>query len=172
MMELSLDEVDEMLNRVRPIGCPVPPKVLRQRRTTLTATWNCVSYAREVLALDLEVLNRHGRAVDPVQAIVDDLPDLLAGAWDDGGWSLGVDTSDAPDVVAADAGLLLDLHQEMVSSELGDPNVIRSLLVRMKERRSALTVQKHRLEKEIAQTKKMLLQQYAAGIASADDWLA
>jgi hypothetical protein len=93
MMLRSLDELDEVLNRAYPIDCSVPPTVLRQRRTTLTATWNCVSYAIEVPALDLKVLNRHTYAEARLQAIIDDLPDLLAGAWDDSAWSFSVDPS-------------------------------------------------------------------------------
>jgi hypothetical protein len=85
MMLRSLDELDEVLNRAYPIDCSVPP--------TLTATWNCVSYAIEVPALDLKVLNRHTYAEARLQAIIDDLPDLLAGAWDDSAWSFSVDPS-------------------------------------------------------------------------------
>jgi hypothetical protein len=71
----------------------------------------------------------------------------------------------------ADTDGLLDLHQELVSSDLDDPSVARSLLARMKIRKSALMKRKHRLEKEIKQIQAILLRQYAAGVASADDWL-
>jgi hypothetical protein len=169
MMDLSLDAVDEVLSGTRPIGCSAPPKLLRQRRRELTATWSCASYAMEVLAFDLAVLNRAAHAVDRLQAIVDDLPDLLAGSRDDGGWSLAVDLSDTN---AVEAERLLDLHEEMVSSDLDDPHVVRSLLVRMGARRTALTERKHHLETEMAEIKRALLKQYATGTASADDWLA
>jgi hypothetical protein len=38
--------------------------------------------------------------------------------------------------------------------------------------RHALIEGRHRLEREIAQTRGMLLREYGAGTASADDWLA
>jgi hypothetical protein len=168
MMDLSLDAVDEVLSGTRPIGCAAPPKLLRQRRRELTATWNCVSYAMEVLALDLAVLTREAHSVDRLQAIVDDLPDLLAGSGDDGAWSLAVNLSD---IMAVQPERLLDLHEEMVSSDLADPKVVGSLLVRMRARQTALTKRKHHLETEMLEAKRTLLEQYAAGTASADDWL-
>jgi hypothetical protein len=169
MMPVSLDDLDEVLNQVHPGGAPLPPEALRRRRAALTATWNCVAYAIEVLALDLAVINRHASSEDGLQAIVDDLPGLLAGGWDDGEWSCAVDVSDT---VAADTNPLLDLHHEMVDRDLGDLNVAHSLLVRMKALRRALIQRKHRLEREITQTKEMLLRQYMAGSASTDDWFA
>jgi hypothetical protein len=167
----SLDEVNGVLNQGYPIDDSVPPTVLRQRRAALTPTWICVSYAIEVLAVDLQVLNRHKRSdKDHLQAIIDDMPDFLAGSWDNSGWSYSVDTSELI-ATAADTDGLLDLHQELVSSDLDDPSVARSLLARMKIRKSALMKRKHRLEKEIKQIQAILLRQYAAGVASADDWL-
>jgi hypothetical protein len=168
MMSVALDALNEK-NRVRPISHPVSPRILRQRRATLAAAWRRVSCAIEVLTLDLEILSRHTHAVDRVQAIVDELPDLLACSWEFDEPRVPLDTSD---LIAADATQLLDLHREMVCSDLDDQNVARSLLVRMKVQRSELTERKHSLQTEITQTKGMLLRQYAAGTASADDWLA
>jgi hypothetical protein len=148
------------------------PTVLRQQRTALTSTQNRVSYAIEVLTVDLEALNRHTRSDhDHLQAIIDDMPDLLASGWDNGGWSFSVDTSGLI-AAAADADGLLDLHHELVSSDLDDPDVARSLLARMKVQRGALIKRKNRLDREIKQTQEILLRQYVTGIASVDDWLA
>jgi hypothetical protein len=171
MMPRSLDELDGVLNRTYGVNDSVPPTLLRQRRTALTPTWNCVSYAVEVLSLDLEVLDRQEQAdEDHLQAIVDDLPDLLAGHWDDNAWFFSIDTADSI-AVAADTSGLLDLHLEMASSDLDDPNVARSLLVRMNAQRSALIERKNRLEEEIEQIQEVLVRQYATGTASTDDWL-
>jgi len=141
------------------------PTVLRQQRTALTSTQNRVSYAIEVLTVDLEALNRHTRSDhDHLQAII-------ASGWDNGGWSFSVDTSGLI-AAAADADGLLDLHHELVSSDLDDPDVARSLLARMKVQRGALIKRKNRLDREIKQTQEILLRQYVTGIASVDDWLA
>jgi hypothetical protein len=167
----SLNEADEELNRVPSVNSSVPPSVLRQRRTALTATWNFLCYVIDALALDLEILNRYAQCEeDPLQAIIEDLPDLLAAGWDNRTWALSIDTSE---VIAAvvDADRSLDLHQELVSSDLDDPNVGLSLLVRMTVQRSALMERKIRLEMDIKQIQGILVHQYAAGVASTDDWL-
>lgn len=175
-MPRSLDELDGVLNRTYGVNDSVPPTLLRQRRTALTPTWNYVSYAVEVLSLDLEVLDR--QELDPqqqadedhLQAVIDDLPDLLADHWDDNAWFSSIDTADLI-AVAADTNGLLDLHLEMTSSDLADPNVARSLSVRMNAQISALIERKNRLEGEIDQIQEILLHQYATGTASTDDWL-
>ena len=66
---------------------------------------------------------------------------------------------------------LLDLHHEMVRSDLADTRIARSLLVRMEVRRGALIERNGELKKEINDIRASLLRQYAAGIASTDDWL-
>jgi hypothetical protein len=168
-MSVPLDALDVEPNRVQPVDRAVSPRALGRQRTALTATRNCVFYAIEALALDLEILNRCTPAAHDLQVIVDDLPDLLAGEQDHGAPSFPVDCSEA--ISAAPSDGLLDLHLEMVSSDLGDPSVTRSLSVRMHARRRTLVERKQRLENEITQTKKELIRQYAAGIASAEDWL-
>jgi hypothetical protein len=79
---------------VYPIDDSVAPTGLRQRRTALTY-WSCVSYALAVLALDVEVLNRHKHFdEDHLQAIIDGLPDLLlVGRWDNGARSYSIYTT-------------------------------------------------------------------------------
>jgi hypothetical protein len=158
MMSLSLDELDA-----------APATLLRQRRSALTPTWSYVAFAAEVLALDLQVLERQPRSGgDQLHAIIDDLPDLMAGAGDDA-WMLPMDIPDL--FAAADTDGLLDLHREMAGSDLDDPDVAHSLLVRMNVRRSALIERKSRLEEEIDRIRETLLRQYASGTASTDDWL-
>jgi hypothetical protein len=177
MMSRSLDELDAVLNSACQINDSVhindavPPTLLRQRRTALTPTWSRVSFAVEVLALDLEVLDRRTQSdEDHLQAIIDDLPDLLTDRWHDDASLLAIDTP-ALIAAAADTDGLLDLHQEMAGSDLDDPEVARSLLVRMNGQRSALIERKDRLEKEIDQIQETLLRHYATGTASTDDWL-
>ena len=161
--------LDELVNQPHPLDAQLPPGVLRRRRAALTATRDCVAYAIEVLALDLEVLNRHATAGDGLDAVVDDLPDLLARDWDGGTWPCSIDVAAT---IAAETTRLLDLHHEMVGSELDDLNVTRSILSRVQLMRHSLIEQRHRLEREITQTKERLLREYVAGTASADDWLA
>jgi hypothetical protein len=155
-----------------PTAHSVAPTVLRQRRSALTAARNYMACAIDVLALDLEILNWQEQSEgNNVPAIIDELPDLLATGWDSRTWTFSVDISDLIAAVTH-TDRLLDLHEEMVASELEDPDIAHSLFVRMKARRNALVHRTNQLEKEIEQIQKLLLQQYAAGIASTDDWLA
>jgi hypothetical protein len=142
MMSLSLLDLDA-----------APATLLRERRRALTPTWRCVSFAAEVLALDLQVLERHLLSGgDHLDAIIDHLPDLMSGHGDDA-WVLPMDIPEL--FAAADTNWQLDLH----------------LLVRINARRRMLIERKHRLEEEMDGIRETLLRQYAAGTASTDDWL-
>jgi hypothetical protein len=149
----------------------VPPALLRRRRTALTPTWGDVCFAVEVLALDLQVLDRQMRSGgDRLHAIVDDLPEFIAGRGVDDGWVLPIDISDLF-AAEADTDGLLDLHREMAGSDIGDPDVARALSVRMSGQRRALIERKNELQEEIDRIQELLLRQYATGAASIDDWL-
>ncbi len=163
-MSGSLDQLDATHNSA------VPPTLLRQTRTALTSTWGRVSFAVEVLALDLAVLNGQMRSdEDHLQAIIDNLPGLIAGRWDTDGWLLPIDTPDL--FAAADADGLLDLHRELACSDIDNPHVAHALSVRMTGQRSDLLERKNRLEMVINQIREILLLQYSTGAASTDDWL-
>jgi hypothetical protein len=169
-MSSSLDQLDEIRRRPSVIADGASPTVLRQARVALTATWNRVSYALEALALDLEVLKWLPQPNEnQLHAIIDGVPDLLAGGLD----RARPFSEDISDLVAAaaDDDELLDLHRELVSSDLDDPNVAYSLWARMEIRRGVLMAQKYRIEEEITQVRERLLRLYANGTASAEDWL-
>jgi hypothetical protein len=177
MMSRLLDEFDAVLNSAShgngsvPVNDAMPPTLLRRRLTALTPTKSRVCFAVEVLALDLEVLNWQQHSdEDHLQAIVDDLPDLLADRGSDDAWLLPIDIAELL-AAAADTDGLLDLHREMAGSDIDDPNVARALSVRMIGQMSTLIERKNRLEKEMEQIQEILLRNYAAGTASTDDWL-
>jgi len=60
----------------------------------------------------------------------------------------------------------------MVTSDLSDPDVMRDLLARVEEQRQALIERKDQLETRIRKIQEVVLQHYASGAASVDDWLA
>jgi hypothetical protein len=171
MMSSSLHELDEIRYLPSGMADSVSPAVLRQARATLTARWRSVSYALEALALELKVLNRPRLPNENgLHAIIDGLPELL-GEGLNGAWPFSDDCSEVVAAVADDAELL-DLHRELVSSDLDDPIVAYSLWARMDQRRDVLVAQRHRIEVEIAQLQEILLRQYGNGTASVEDWLA
>jgi hypothetical protein len=174
----SLEEIDSLLGRTSAVDDSVPAATLRQWRTELVRTSVFVSYAIGVLSLDVEVLThtRTGPADDALQAIVDDLPGLLAAGWVGGGWSLSPDASvsiaAAAEVAADESEGLIGLHAEMVDCDLGDPEVVQDLLARVERQRQALAERRIELEERIRRIQEAVLHQYATGAASVDDWLA
>jgi hypothetical protein len=173
----SLEEIDSILQQTGPVDETVPVATLRQWRTELVRASVFVSYAVGVLSFDVEVLTHAeaGRADDALQAIVDDLPGLLAAGWVGGGWSLSPDASAsiaaAAAVEADESEGLLGLHAEMVGCDFGDLVVVGDLLARVQEQRSALTERRVQLEERIRLIQEIVLRQYASGVASVDDWL-
>jgi hypothetical protein len=132
---LSLEEIDSVLERTSPSTESIPSRTLRQWRNELVRASVVVSYAIGVLSLDVEVLT-HGvssTGEDALESFVDDLPDILASGWVGGGWSLSPDASAsiaaaaAAEVALDQSVSLLGLHMETVSSDLGDPDVVRDL---------------------------------------------
>jgi hypothetical protein len=173
----SLEEVDAVLNEADPIDDSIPTATLRRWRTELVRASVFVSYAIGVLSLDVEVLGHPATSSngDTLQSLVDDLPGLLASGWVGGGWSLSPDAS-ASIAAAAEMAIdqsdgLLDLHAEVVTSELADPDVVRDLLARVEDHLQALIERKDRLEARIRRIQEVVLQQYGTGAASVDDWL-
>ncbi len=179
-MTYSLEEFDSLLSRAKPVNASLPVATLRQWRTELVHASVFVSFAIGVLSIDVEVLRESLEAIessenDVLKAVVDDLPSILASGWVGGGWSLAPDASvsvGAANELSLDhAEGLLELHSEMVSSDLGDPVTVGALMERIAEQRQALISRREQLEARIKQIQQAILQQYAAGTATVDDWL-
>jgi hypothetical protein len=173
----SLEEIDAVLSRAEPVDASVLPATLRQWRTELVRASVFVSYASGVLSLDMEILTRGAVATcaDVLQATVDDLPDLLASGWVGGGWSLSPDAA-ASVAAAAEVALdesdgLLALHGAVATSDLDDPDVVADLLVLVQDQLQELARRREQLESRIREIQATVLQHYASGAASVDDWL-
>lgn len=162
----------------QPITESTPPDSLRRWRGELVRTSVFVSYAIGVLSLDEEILEQVHSATDPhdLQLLVDRLPQLLATGWVGGGWSLSPDAvasvQAADDLTKDFAAGLLELHAELASSDLADPDVVTSLDARVKEQRSALCQRRDELEERIRSIQSVMREHYKSGTASIDDWLA
>src|SRR5580692_9377475 len=92
---MTLAEVDNVLSRTAGVDVSIPAGALRQWRTELVRASVVVSYGVGVLSLDKEALTRGASSSrsDVLQAVVDDLPDILATGWVGGGWSLSPDAA-------------------------------------------------------------------------------
>ncbi|HUX03550.1 MAG TPA: hypothetical protein VMV53_01390 [Acidimicrobiales bacterium] len=173
----SVEEIGSLLARVRLVNESTPVATLRAWRGELVRASVFVSYAISVLTVDLEVLRRTLIPSDKevIQALIDDLPEILASSWVGGGWSLSPDASVS---VAAAADLerdhstqLLGLHAEMVVSDLSDHDVVRDLLTRVEREREGLIQLRGQLEERLRTIQDAVRARYASGAASVDDWL-
>lgn len=174
-MANSLPEIDFLLTRTGAADEATPTATLRQWRADLVRASVSVSYAISVLSLDIEVLNHSltSSSEDVVQAIVDDLPRILASGWIEGGWSISPVESISPvaEFEIDQAEDLLGLHAEMVTSDLSDHTVVRDLLARTKQERLVLYKLRGQLDDRLSRIQEAVRNQYASGVASIDDWL-
>lgn len=177
-MTYSIEDFDAVLSRAQPVTLSTPASTLRQWRVELVRASVFISYAIGVLSLDIEILHQSivSTSENVLQSLVDDLPGILASGWVGGGWSLSPDASvsvgAAAELAADQAESLLELHREMVTSDLRDPALVRDLLTRIEQQRVSLADRRAQLEDRIRRIQQIIRQQYAVGAASIDDWLA
>ena len=177
MVTDPLREVEALLRRAEPVNESVSPAILRQWRSELVRASVFLSYAIGVLSLDSAILERAQTSlVDDVMAsLIDDLPGLLASGWVGGGWSLAPEASAsvaaANEFALDDAAGLLDLHGEMVASDLNSAGVVDDLLARISLRRETYLLLREQIEARLSSIQEVMRAHYASGAASVDDWL-
>ena len=177
LMDDDLGAINELLRYAEKVDATMPTKTLREVRGELVRTSVFVSYAIGVLSLDLKILNRcwASDTDDVLDALVDDMPEMLTTGWVGGGWSLSPDASAsvaaAAELSNEDSIRLLELHAELATSDLGDLDVVSSLLTRVKEQRGELCERRDRLEDGIRNIQKLVQEHYGTGVASVEDWL-
>lgn len=176
-MVCSPADIEALLLQTEPMAESTPTATLRLWRAELVHVAVLVSYSIGVLSLDAAILERaRVSSVDDVlQELVEDLAGIMTRGWVGGGWSLSPDASVS--VAAAgsldleQAGELLELHGEMIVSDLNDALVLRNLYERVIAQRESLLVLNGRVESRIRDIQDVVRTQYQSGIASVDDWL-
>lgn len=177
-MDEPLDVIDDLLQRTSTVDESISPATLREWRTNLVRVSVTVSYAIGVLSVDCEYLERCRQAPgdEVLQDLVDNLSQMLASSWVGGGWSLSPDASAsvwaAEQLVTNESNVLLTLHTELATSDLGDPQRVADLLVRIRDFHDELTERRSRLEARIRSIQSAMLRHYKNGTASTSDWLA
>jgi len=177
-MTVPFTEVLEVLRRVRDVDAATPTTTLRAWRGDIVRASVLVSYALGIYSLDIKILERASTTqVDDVLGnLVADLPELLASGWMGGGWSLAPDASIS--VAAANefdidsVARRLELHGEMVTSDLRDHAIVHDLIVRIDEQRQELSQLRDMLSSRLRLVQQTLLGRYATGDASVDDWMS
>lgn len=176
-MDFTPDAVDDLLSWSEPVNDSVNPDTLREWRFDLIRCSVYLSYAVDVLSLDLRVLeqSRHAPDLDILQSLVDELPNLLASEAH-GESTEVVSHNAAADVAVAELAInqaagLLALHHELVESDLHDLDVIRRLVEDCERERERLLERRRRVDERVRQIQDTMQHHYASGAASTDDWL-
>ena len=178
VVDEPLDVIDNLLQETSTVDETIPPATLREWRTNLVEVSVAVSYAIGVLSVDRKYLERC--RLDPgeevLQDLVDNLSQILASSWVGGGWSLAPDASTsvwaAEQLVTNESSVLLTLHAELATSDLGDPQQLADLLLRIQDFHAQLTLRRSQLEARIRSIQSAMLRHYKSGTASTTDWLA
>ena len=176
-MRNSQQEIDLLITQTAVASEDTSTPTLRQWRADLVRASSSVSYAISVLSLDIEILNSSlaSTSEDAVQALVNDLPDILASEWVEVGLALSPNpltpVTGSAECEINQAVELLRLHAEMVRSDLGDQRVVGDLLARAKQERLGLYGLGSQIESRLRDIHEAVRKQYSSGVASINDWL-
>lgn len=173
----ELRAVDELVHLAQGVDVSTPTQELREMRARLVRTSVFVSYGIGVTALDLKFIDRcwASDSNEVIQALVDELPEILSNGWVGGGWSISPDASAS--VAAAEElshdhlAKYLDLHEELVTSDIGNLDVVTDLRRRLTQRRLDLFERRDEMQVQIRRIQGLVQEHYASGQASVDDWL-
>jgi hypothetical protein len=173
----SQQEIDLLITQTAVASEDTPTPTLRQWRADLVRASLSISYAISVLSLDIEILNSSlaSTSEDAVQALVNDLPDILASEWIGGELALSPDpltpVTGSAEFEIDQATELLGFHAEMVGSDLGDHHVVGDLLARARQERLGLYGLRSQIDSRLRGIHEAVRNQYASGVASINDWL-
>lgn len=175
-MTVTLEYVDQLLDTTSAVGTDTPAVRIRAWRDELAHVAVLLSYARHVLSVDLGVLrSAAGRAEGGFQAVVDELPGLLAAASIGGGWSLSPDApatmAPAEQVLEGEADGLLAAHGELARVDISSPADIMTLIEEFEDEMSQVTERWELAEARLRELQARLVTMYKTGEASVDDWL-
>jgi len=173
---VTLEYVDQLLDSTSAVGTDTRAAQIRAWRDELAHVAVLLSYARHVLSVDLGVLRSAAGRVDAnFQAVVDELPKLLAAASIGGGWSLSPDApatmAPAEQVLEGEADGLLAAHGELASLDISSRADIVALIGQFEDEMSQVTARWERAEARVRDLQAALVAMYKSGEASVDDWL-
>ena len=175
-MTVTLEYVDQLLHTTSASGADIPARRIRAWRDELAHVAVLLSYARHVLSVDIGVMRRAAeRAVDNLQSVVEDLPELLAAASIGGGWSLSPDAATtmtpAGQVLEGEADGLLAVHGELARSDIGSIDDIGGLIRELETQLSLVTERWELAEARVRKLQALLVNMYKSGEVAVDDWL-
>ncbi len=135
-----------------------------------------LSYARNVLSIDVGVLRSALQGTSDLEATVDDLPGILASESIGGGWSLSCDSpiamASARQALQGEAEGLLSAHGRIAEMDVSRPESVQSALEDVQEQLALVVECRETVERSLRQHQSAIVQRYKSGDADVDDWLA
>jgi hypothetical protein len=175
-VSLTLVDVDQLLETTSSLGPADPTARLRGARDDLAHAAVLLSYARHVLSVDIGALRAIAEAPAPdLQALVDDLPRVLAAASIGGGWSLSPDapasSTSARQAIEGAADGLMAGHSALARIDFGSEEELRGALDELEVQLTMVAERRELVEERLRGIQAIVVQQYKRGEADADDWL-
>lgn len=173
LRDRPIDLVDIALVLGTSVHVERPGAPVRAWRDDLTLIREALGYARSVLAADVAILSRAGSPQPKDRpAVVDDLPNVLAGDPHQAQWS---EPGDDLEELEFDAGLfvradhLLALHGQMATVDLSSPVATGRVREQMEEQLAMLTERQATVEARLQQIRAVIIRAYQAAAAPARD---
>lgn len=173
---VTFADVDELLSTTASVDSSVSVLKIRAWRDELAHVAVLLAYARHVLSVDVGVLQ--SIAEDPerdVQAVVNDLPHLLATASIGGGWSLSPDSPatmrSAGQALEGEANGLLSAHGEIALVDFRSHEDITRAIEDLEAQLGMVTSRRDSVEKRLAELRGLLVEKYKSGDATIEDWI-
>lgn len=176
MAVVTLLDVDELLDATSSADATVSTDQIRKWRDDLAHVAVLLSYARNVLSVDVGVLE--SIKDDPerdVQAVVNDLPRILATASIGGGWSLSPDSTatmgSAGRALEGEADELLSSHSEIANLDFHSNQAVEAAIDELSAQLGMVDQRRDQVEKRLRDLRGVLVEKYKNGQADFDDWL-
>jgi hypothetical protein len=172
---MRLSDVDELLLSALQIDELTATERIRALRNELAHAAVLLSFARNVLSVDVGVLQRVMGEPGDLQPTVDDLPEILASASIGGGWSL---SSDSPSAMASaesalrgEAEDLMSAHGRIALIDVNRPESVRRALDDIQGQLGVVAERRESVERRFRELQAAIVGRYKSGDAAVDDWL-
>jgi hypothetical protein len=172
---LTAADIDQTLARTGTIDTTVSVRQLRGWRDDLAHAAVLLSYARHVLSVDIGVLRSISDDPGDLDAMIGDLPRLLATASIGGGWPLSPDATttmgSAGRVQTGEADALMSAHSQVAQVEFRSPEAVGRVIGELEAQLAVATDRLELVEAKVREIQAALVQRYKSGDATTGDWL-
>jgi hypothetical protein len=172
---VSLTDIDRALQETAAVLRQNAAGQIRTWRSDLTAALESLTYAGYVLATDVAILrNSIAEATADSQALVDNLPTLLAESPGPEDWKMPPDLPRDPAAPGGPLGMsgaLVSAHDEMARTDFGSPADVARALRELEEQLESVAERRDAVEHRLREVRAAIVQQYKDGTLTPDEWL-